>query len=819
MRRLNYLYVLVVLSANVYGADSTSVVAPPALIKLPYNHAYRLVVDLQVGLWAQPLPMDWDGDGDLDMVAATSGMPSNGVWFFENVSGPAGGEGVGSGGTRLLRRDGAAPRNDRGRDGAAPRNDNGGPTDRAASGGGDELRIGQTNVNLRGVSSAPESVVTGDTRLPRRDGAAPRNDDHVTIGASAPRDVVFKAGVWVARGLEDMTVSYVNGEPMVCVPGEAKVRAAGSATPFGGALSGAIATNAAGANSAASTSESASSVGAPAGAGPGIPPQKECTGVVYPDFRKTGLEKGQTIPVVSLRSYNRTRADQWKFVDYDGDGAVDVVLGLGVWDDYGWDDAYNAQGVWTNGPLHGYVMVARNEGTTASPKYGAWEEVSTWVENHGDPRDGKWTDPKSVDVYGAPSPNFADFDGDGDLDLVCGEFLDSLTYFENVGTRTESVYARGRLLARDGAAIRMDLQMLQVIALDWDADGDTDLIVGQEDGRIALMEHTGAVKDGMPVFELPRFFQQEADYLRVGVLPAPAGVDWDGDGDEDLICGDTAGYLNFVENTGMREGLPIWAPPVYLDAGGARVRIQAGTNGGIQGPCEAKWGYTVPAVGDWDGDGDSDIVMNSIWGEILWYENVGTKAAAKLAAARPVEIEWTGATPKPQWTWWDPKGKQLVTQWRTSPYLGDMNGDGLVDLAMLDREGYLALFARARRDGKLVTLSPTRVFLGEDGKPLQLNAGRAGKSGRRKFTFCDWDGDGKMDLMLDSTNVDFWRNVSEEKGEWKFKNLGPIAEQNLLGHTTDPTVVDWNKDGVPDVLIGAEDGCLYYCENPRTKVK
>ncbi len=785
----------------------------PTLAKLPYNHAERLVVDLQVGLWAQPLPMDWDGDGDLDMVAATSGAPSNGVWFYENVSGPGvPSESVAAGDTRLLRRD------------LAPRNDGTGPTAGAGANGsqdGVEFRAGQTNVNLRGATSGPEAVDggAGDARLPRRDGAALRNDGTVTIGASAPRDVVFKAGVWVAKGLEDMTVSYVNGEPMVCVPGEAKVRAAGSATPFGGALSGAIATGAAGANSSASTSKSASNGGVAAGAGPGVAPVKECTGIVYPDFRKTGLEKGQTIPVVSLRSYNRTRADQWKFVDYDGDGAVDVVLGLGVWDDYGWDDAYNAQGVWTNGPLHGYVMVARNEGTTASPKYDAWEELSTWVENHGDPRDGKWTDPKSVDVYGAPSPNFADFDGDGDLDLVCGEFLDSLTYFENVGTRTEPVYARGRLLARDGAAIRMDLQMLQVIALDWDADGDTDLIVGQEDGRIALMEHTGAVKDGMPVFELPRFFQQEADYLRVGVLPAPAGVDWDADGDEDLIAGDTAGYLNFVENTGMREGLPIWAPPVYLDAGGARVRIQAGTNGGIQGPCEAKWGYTVPAVGDWDGDGDSDIVMNSIWGEILWYENAGTKAAAKLAAARPVEIEWTGATPKPQWTWWDPKGKQLVTQWRTSPYLGDMTGDGLTDLVILDHEGYLALFARARADGKLVTLSPTRVFLGEDGKPLQLNPGRAGKSGRRKFTFCDWDGDGKMDLMLDSTNVDFWRNVSEENGEWKFKNLGPIAEQNLLGHTTDPTVVDWNKDGVPDVLIGAEDGCLYYCENPRTKVK
>jgi hypothetical protein len=620
-----------------------------------------------------------------------------------------------------------------------------------------------------------------------------------------------------------MVVSYVDGAPMVCVPGEAKVRAAGEATPFGGRVAGAASAD----GEDGKNGKQGKDGGSEKNLGVGkdrkgerevsAAPVKDCVGVVYPDFRRSGLEKGVTISVVSRRSYNRTRGDQWKFVDYDGDGAQDVVLGLGVWDDYGWDDAFNPAGVWTNGPVHGYVMVARNEGTTEAPKYDAWEEISTWVQDTSDAKQEKWIAPETVDVYGAPSPNFADFDGDGDLDLVCGEFLDSLTYFENVGTRTAPRYARGRYLARDGAPIRMDLQMLQVIALDWDGDGDVDLVVGQEDGRIALMENTGVVKDRMPVFELPRFFRQEADYLRVGVLPAPASVDWDGDGDADLVAGDTAGYLNFVENLGMREGLPSWAPPVYLDAGGARVRIQAGTNGGIQGPCEAKWGYTVPAVGDWDGDGDADVVINSIWGEILWYENIGTKTAATLAAAKPVEVEWAGATPKPAWCWWMPKGKQLVTQWRTSPYLGDMTGDGLVDLVLLDHEGYLALFARAKAGGKLITKPGVRIFLDEKGEPLRLNAERAGKSGRRKFTFCDWDGDGKIDLMLDGKNVDFWRNVSEKPGEWKFKNLGPVSEQNLLGHTTDPAVVDWNRDGVPDLVIGAEDGCLYFCENPRTK--
>jgi len=39
----------------------------------------------------------------------------------------------------------------------------------------------------------------------------------------------------------------------------------------------------------------------------------------------------------------------------------------------------------------------------------------------------------------------------------------------------------------------------------------------------------------------------------------------------------------------------------------------------------------------------------------------------------------------------------------------------------------------------------------------------------------------------------------------------------LAGHATKPTVTDWDKDGVPDLLIGAEDGFFYQVKNPRAK--
>ena len=86
-----------------------------------------------------------------------------------------------------------------------------------------------------------------------------------------------------------------------------------------------------------------------------------------------------------------------------------------------------------------------------------------------------------------------------------------------------------------------------------------------------------------------------------------------------------------------------------LEADGKIIRIQAGENGSIQGPAEAKWGYTVPVVAEWDGDDLPDIVVNSIWGKVVWYRNRGTRQKPVLEAARPIVVDWPGPPPKPAW--------------------------------------------------------------------------------------------------------------------------------------------------------------------------
>jgi hypothetical protein len=677
-RSAGVLAALLALAPAVRAASAPAPATPAATAMPRLAHQNPgLLADLGVGLWAWPLPIDYNRDGRMDLVVVCTDKPFNGTWYFENS--------------------------------------------------------GDVDPQLNLPIFRPARL----------------------LGKSAP-----SAGI-----------SYVTGQPVVTATASVKQ---GDIFAY--------------------------------------------RGNVYPDFLQSHFDRPTKLgaPERILTEPGNIRQNQWKLVDYDGDGALDLTVGIDFWGDYGWDAAFNRFGDWTRGPLHGYVYLMRNTGTTASPVYA--EPVR--VQAGGRP----------VDPFGMPSPMWGDFDGDGDLDLLCGEFRDSFTYYENTGTRTRPDYAAGRPLALGGVPLVMDLCMITPTAVDFDGDGDLDLVVGDEDGRVAFLEHTGRISGGLPQFLPPRYFRQFAAEVKFGALATPYAFDWDGDGDEDLISGNTAGYVGFIENLG---GTPIrWAAPRYLTAGGRLIRELAGPNGSIQGPAEAKWGYSILSVADWDGDGLPDLMTNGIWGKVVWYKNVGTRTAPRLAAAQPVEVAPGTKSPKPAWNWWDPQGREFVTQWRTTPQMVDWNGDGLMDLVMSDHEGYLALFARSRAaDGTLVLGAAQRVFWGEgvsvynsNGQPqnresglLRLNDGVNGRGGRRTFCVADWDGDGTPDLLVNSNpNVNFLRGLGrDDAGRWRFRDEGPVSPHVLAGHATKPTVGDWDRDGIPDLLIGAEDGFFYQLRNPR----
>jgi len=64
-------------------------------------------------------------------------------------------------------------------------------------------------------------------------------------------------------------------------------------------------------------------------------------------------------------------------------------------------------------------------------------------------------------------------------------------------------------------------------------------------------------------------------------------------------------------------------------------------------------------------------------------------------------------------------------------------------------------------------------------------------------------------------NAALFENIGEKDGKVLLKWKGNLSDEKLAGHTTSPTIVDWDKNGIPDLLLGAEDGHFYHLINPN----
>jgi len=66
---------------------------------------------------------------------------------------------------------------------------------------------------------------------------------------------------------------------------------------------------------------------------------------------------------------------------------------------------------------------------------------------------------------------------------------------------------------------------------------------------------------------------------------------------------------------------------------------------------------------------------------------------------------------------------------------------------------------------------------------------------------------------VNSRNANWLRQTESRAGRWLFKDRGPLAVDNIEAHDVGPTTVDWDGDGVPDLLAGGEDGHFYFLKN------
>ena len=209
-----------------------------------------------------------------------------------------------------------------------------------------------------------------------------------------------------------------------------------------------------------------------------------------------------------------------------------------------------------------------------------------------------------------------DLDGDGRRDILSGSYsrmdkemagLFQVLYGEPDGTFRKAEVLKGT----DGEPLIIplnDLPMTENIctrpfAVDWDGDGHLDLVVGNFAGSFYWFKGEGQGKFGPK----PEAIKAGNEPLRIdGHHSDPFAIDWDGDGDLDLLSGSSNGGAQWAENVAGAGKIPELRPFQMLINPGRSIEDGELLNeNDLTGPTTS----TRVWVADVNGDGKLDLLV------------------------------------------------------------------------------------------------------------------------------------------------------------------------------------------------------------------
>jgi len=473
--------------------------------------------------------------------------------------------------------------------------------------------------------------------------------------------------------------------------------------------------------------------------------------------------------------------------DWDDDGLIDIIVGC----------------------HRGQMLWYPNTGTRTAPRFNYGKMV---FKSDGTPLD--------IGLHG--SPCVADFNGDGAKDLLISALWDGhVNYFENRGTNGRRKLVHRGFVEADGQPIENPFTPVpeaegpkgepvfkrdyfgQLQVIDWDGDGDIDLLNGgYVTGRVYWYENTGSRPDGTPDLTFRGTLEADGQPLDVGWAAAPSAVDLDADGDLDLLSGSWPkqgrggklftqrdAFLRYFENVGSRDEPKLTEKPLPHDGEFPLARL------------------AVPGLADWDDDGDLDLIVSSRM-DMYLFENTGTASAPRFAAhVEPLRMPWGNA-------------------YLLSGVFGDWNNDGFADIAVNDSicfntgKGYPWTFSKRQS-----LLAPGERI----DHPVQQG------DGWRFARPCDFDCDGRVDVLFADFHGFIWFHRNRSDAETRRFDLegakvctnngrpirvGPEADANwnftvLQGARPRFAAADFNNDGKPDLAVRDTLGSIVYFQHVR----
>ncbi len=293
----------------------------------------------------------------------------------------------------------------------------------------------------------------------------------------------------------------------------------------------------------------------------------------------------------------------------------------------------------------------------------------------------RWLVDEMIDLGTGALPFPVDYNADGLLDIVVGNnsfFQISgnkdarLLLFKNVGTPTDPAF---ELVDDDylGFSQYSNSSFWFAPAFgDLDSDGDLDLLVGEQNGRLFYAQNTAGA--GQPLAFGP--VQYSYMNISIGQASIPRLIDLNRDGLMDLVVGERSGNLNYFQNQGtptqptfnsdfsvspniqLMGGVDTrvpgstigYAAPWFLDYG-QQVQVLTGTNtgrlewyGDVLGNLTGTFSLieetfaglnagsqTCPVMADWNNDGQLDLLVGNQRGGLQFFQtNITTEGIVGL---------------------------------------------------------------------------------------------------------------------------------------------------------------------------------------------
>lgn len=268
------------------------------------------------------------------------------------------------------------------------------------------------------------------------------------------------------------------------------------------------------------------------------------------------------------------------FFDHNGDGLKDLLV--------------SSQGQFdpVSGNQISKIAYYENVGTATDPEF-------LWMTD----------DYQGISEMGIGSslvfyPTFGDLDGDGDEDMILGEYTGYCYYLQNTGgAGNPAIFNTFVTLLNSEGGLIFDGTYTYPSLVDLDRDGDKDLVIGKRTGKLQYFENVGV---GSYSFQFVTNFLGGVDVSGVGFIEGHAIPQFvDVDGEYQLLVGSKRGYVYYFDDIEENVEGTFHLVDSIVD------HINIGT-------------YSAPTVYNLNGNNRLEMVLGNRRGGVVLYESAPT---------------------------------------------------------------------------------------------------------------------------------------------------------------------------------------------------